>query len=78
MPERHSAYHQKKDPPRTPRLEPLFTRDELAARWHVTAQHITRNAARLGLRAVRVGKRVLFPESQIVEAERRQTIGEVA
>ena len=52
-------------------LEPLFTRDELAQRWRVTAQHITRHYKKMGLRPIAVGKRRLFPESQIIEAERR-------
>jgi len=52
-------------------LEPLLTRDELATRWRVTPQHITRNYQKMGLRPIAVGKRRLFPESQIIEAERR-------
>ena len=52
-------------------LEPLLTRDELAQRWRVTAQYITRRYRKLGLRPIAVGKRRLFPESQIIEAERR-------
>jgi hypothetical protein len=51
-------------------LEPLLTRDELAARWRVKKQFVTRHFAKLGLRPVRVGKRVLFPISQVAEAER--------
>jgi hypothetical protein len=65
----------KKDQPAE--LERLLTRDELAERWHVTAQHLGKNAAKLGLRPLRVGKRCLFPISQVIEAERRQMFGEV-
>jgi hypothetical protein len=54
-------------------LEPLYTRDEVAARWRVQPQHITRNYARLGLRPIRVGKRQLFTESNIIAVERRAT-----
>ena len=66
----HSPARQKKTAAGSA-LEPLFTRDELAARWRVQPQHITRNFRKLGLRPVKVGKRCLFPESQILEAEQR-------
>jgi hypothetical protein len=68
-----SAARQKKPAPTTTTLEPLLTRSELAQRWHVTAQHITRNYKKMGLRPIAVGKRRLFPESQVLEAERRAT-----
>jgi hypothetical protein len=69
-----SSAQPKKDEPSA--LERLLTRDELATRWHVTEQHVTRHYAKMGLRPVRIGKRCLFPESQIIAAERRQS-GEV-
>jgi len=74
----HSPARQRKSAPGSNALEPLLTRDELAARWHVQPLHVTRNYRRLGLRPVRVGKRVLFPASQILEAERRASTREFA
>jgi hypothetical protein len=59
-------------------LEPLYSRSELATRWHVTPQHVTRNYQKMGLRPLRVGKRRLFPESQIIAAERRALTGDDA
>jgi hypothetical protein len=67
----HNPVRQRKD--HSSALEPLLTRDELAQRWRVTKQHITRNYKKMGLRPIAVGKRRLFPESQVIEAERRAT-----
>jgi hypothetical protein len=57
-------------------LEPLYTRDEVAARWHVKKQWVTRNYWKIGLHPIKRGKRLLFPHSQIVEADRRAVAGE--
>lgn len=49
----------------------LLTRDQVAQRLHVTPVTITRSYARWGLRPVRIGGRILFPSTQLVELERR-------
>ena len=49
----------------------LLTRDEIAQRLHVTAVTVTRSYQKWGLRPVRIGGRILFPSTQIVELERR-------
>ena len=70
----HSPARQKKSgiatlEPTSPALEPLYTREELAARWRVQPQHITRHYKKMGLKPVEVSKRKLFPESQILKVE---------
>jgi hypothetical protein len=56
---------------------PHLTRDELADRWCVKPQWVTKNYARIGLRPMRAGKRLLFSLAQIEAHEARQ-FGEVA
>jgi hypothetical protein len=58
-------------------LEPLYTRDEVAARYRVTASWVTRNYRRLGLKPLNISKRRLFPHSQLLELDRRALAGEV-
>jgi hypothetical protein len=53
-----------------------LTRDELAERWRVQAQWVTRHYAKLGLRTLKVGKRILFSLAQIEEIERRAFEGD--
>ena len=57
-----------------PKLEtpfPHLTTDELAARWRCTVFTISAKYRGLGLRPIRVGKRLLFPLVQVEEVERR-------
>ena len=58
-------------------LERLYTRDEVAERYHVNPRWVTVNYRKLGLKPMRVGKRILFPASQLIEADRR-ALGETA
>ncbi|QIG50387.1 hypothetical protein G5V57_23240 [Nordella sp. HKS 07] len=50
---------------------PHLTTNELAARWRCTVFTISAKYRSLGLRPIRVGKRLLFPIVQIEAAERR-------
>ncbi|MCA3562348.1 MAG: hypothetical protein IOC82_15090 [Aestuariivirga sp.] len=61
-----------------PSPSPHLTVEDLAARWHCTRFTISKKYRALGLRPITVGKRLLFPISQIEEAERRSMIGEAA
>jgi hypothetical protein len=62
---------------RPPPNSPHLTRDELADRWRVKPQWVTKNYVRIGLRPMRAGKRLLFSLAQ-VEAHERREFGEVA
>jgi hypothetical protein len=55
---------------------PHLTRAELAERWRVDAQCITRNWRKLGLRPIKVVGKLLFPLDQIEAVERRRMHGE--
>lgn len=61
-----------------PAPSPHLTTDDLAARWHSTKFTISRKYRLLGLRPIRVGKRLLFPVDQVEAAERRSMVGEAA
>ncbi len=50
---------------------PHLTTGELAARWRCTVFTISAKYRSLGLRPIRVGKRLLFPIAQIEEVEAR-------
>jgi len=63
--------------PPPPALEPLYTRDEVAARYRHTPPWVTRNYRRLGLKPSKFCKRVLFAHSQLVELDRRALDGEI-
>ena len=52
-------------------LERWWTRDEVAVHYHTTATWVTRNYGKLGLKPMRIGKRVLFRESNIAAVDRR-------
>jgi hypothetical protein len=56
---------------------PHLTREELAARWRVQPLWVTQNYQRIGLRPLKVGKRLLFSLDQ-VEAHERRAFGGVA
>jgi hypothetical protein len=56
---------------------PHLTREELAARWRVQPLWVTQNYQRIGLRPLKVGKRLLFSIDQI-EAYERRAFGDVA
>jgi hypothetical protein len=55
----------------------LLTRDQLAARLHVTAVTITRSYSKWGLRPVKIAGRILFPSDQVAALERRMMNGEI-
>ena len=67
----HSPARQNKNAPRSAFPYELLTREDVAARLHVTPTTVTRSYAKWGLRPVRIGGRVLFPSTQILELERR-------
>jgi len=56
---------------RTGALRALLTREEVAARYRATPAWVTRNYRRLGWKPVRYGKRILFPEDQLAESDRK-------
>lgn len=53
----------------------LLSRDQLAERWHVSTQFVTRRYAKLGLIPVVIGNRVLFRMDNVLEVEKRNTRG---
>ena len=59
-----------------PPIHPHLTTEELAARWRCTIFTISAKYRSLGLRPIRIGKRLLFPLAQVEEAERRSMGGE--
>jgi hypothetical protein len=52
------------------------TRAELAERLRLDPVTVTRNWRAWGLRPIRLGGRLLFPDEQIVDLERRAMAGE--
>ena len=50
---------------------PHLTTEELAARWRCTVYTISMKYRKLGLRPLRVGKRLLFPIDQVEAVERK-------
>jgi hypothetical protein len=64
------------DNPPAPPVHPHLTTEELAARWRCTIITISAKYRGLGLRPIRIGKRLLFPLAQVEEAERRSMGGE--
>jgi hypothetical protein len=52
-------------------FHPHLTTEELAARWRCTIFTISAKYRGLGLRPIRVGKRLLFPMEQVEAAEQR-------
>jgi len=50
---------------------PHLTSKELAARWRCTVFTISGKYRKLGLRPIRLGKRLLFPLDRIEAVERR-------
>jgi hypothetical protein len=51
---------------------PHLTRQELAARWRMSAFTLSDIYRKLGLNPIRIGKRVLFPLAQVEEVERQR------
>jgi hypothetical protein len=51
--------------------------DELAARWRRKRKTIERHYSEWGLRPLRLGGRLLFPLSQVLEVEQRAMRGEL-
>jgi len=49
---------------------PHLTTNELAARWRCTIFTISNKYRSLGLRPIRIGKRLLFPMDQVERVER--------
>lgn len=54
------------------RSSSFYTVEQLAARWHCTPQTVRSNWRRWGLRGARFGKRLIFDNETVREAERRQ------
>ena len=53
-----------------------LTMSELARRWRRQRKTVERGYAKWGLRPLRFGGRLLFPFSQVLEAEQRAMAGE--
>jgi hypothetical protein len=73
-PARQGKHAQQSD---APALKRLLTRDEVAARYRVKPEWVTRNYRRLGWRTIRYGKRVLFSEESLAESDARALAGEI-
>src|SRR5262245_47030809 len=61
--------------PETARPPPAFQRphlfgEELCERWHITNVTLSRIYQRLGLRPIKLGKRLLWPLDQVEAVER--------
>lgn len=54
---------------------PHLTTGELAARWRCTVFTISNKYRTLGLRPIRVSRRLLFPITQVEEVERNSMLG---
>ena len=72
----HSPARQKNRAP-SPFGYELLTRQELAARLHVTATTVTRKYRKWGLRPLRLGGRLLFSIDHITDLEARAMRGEI-
>jgi hypothetical protein len=48
-----------------------LTMNELAHRWRRTRKTVERHYAQWGMRLLRLGGRLLFPISQVIEVEQR-------
>jgi len=58
-----------------PHQYPHLDRAELAARWRTQPDRISRSYRRLGLRPIKIMKRMLFPLDQILRVERERMVG---
>lgn len=56
--------------PNNDRHSPHLTMRELARRWHQHPVNISKTWKQLGLRPIKIGRRLLFPIEQIEEYER--------
>ena len=54
---------------------PHLTTQELASRWRCTVFTISNKYRKLGLRPLRIGKRLLFPIEQVQAVERNSQVG---
>jgi DNA-binding transcriptional regulator YhcF (GntR family) len=54
---------------------PHMTSEELAARWRISRFTVSKTYRKLGLRPIVLGKRLLFPVEQVIDAERRFMAG---
>jgi hypothetical protein len=73
----HSPARQQKNCAPNPFGYELLTRQDLAARLHVTATTVTRKYRKWGLRPLRVGGRLLFCSDHIRDLEARAMRGEI-